>query len=170
VQDCRTNNCLSVCQRSCKPAGVNIDTCRRIGREIGEQIARQLAALQCGQLSSSTAQHLSSVQAGGQADGFIADCTLCMLNLQGGAFSSTVLQRMAVGYRCSCSRKAVAALAMLARSSWHSGLAVLHCSSPCLGKQQLQGVQQRIITCVTAFLAFLAAHMRALCCTSRCQR
>lgn len=37
-RDCRTNNCLSVCQRSCKPAGVNIETCKRIGREVGGQI------------------------------------------------------------------------------------------------------------------------------------
>jgi hypothetical protein len=62
LQDCRTNNCLSVCQRSCKPAGVNIETCKRIGREVGEQTARLLAALQCGWVSRAAVQHLSCVQ------------------------------------------------------------------------------------------------------------
>ncbi|KAF6247043.1 hypothetical protein COO60DRAFT_1192727 [Scenedesmus sp. NREL 46B-D3] len=37
-RDCRTNNCQRVCQRSCQPAGVNIETCKRIGREIGGKI------------------------------------------------------------------------------------------------------------------------------------
>jgi hypothetical protein len=35
LQECRTNNCFSVCKRSCAAPTIDIEKCKRVGRELG---------------------------------------------------------------------------------------------------------------------------------------